>query len=187
MCVRALTACTTCSFSSVTCWTKQAHPRGSLYPPVQVFLLWLWLVNHWNTETRCEVDINYLFSHFFKKKSKCLFLLRTFWLLFLDGVGWLTNERASTWQCWRSGTLQSTVCCALTSVHFRETLPNHSKSKHKSNNLSKSLTEQITFDGRNSLAVLIFPRETFIQVPAGCLSVLLVGNTRQRFALHIFL
>ena len=46
---------------------------------------------------------------------------------FLDGVG----LESSTWQCWRSGTLQSTVCSALTSVQFRETLPNHSKQIHQ--------------------------------------------------------
>lgn len=72
-----------------------------------------------------------------------------------DGVGWWND---STWQCWRSGTLQSIGCSSPLS--HGETLPNHSEEKPHKHSINvceewliySSVTEQFGL---------------FIQVPAG--------------------
>lgn len=67
----------------------QPHPRGPVYPPVQVFLLGPWMVNHWHTKTRCDVAVNYVFSHFlFLSKQSSLFSYSVHFGSFLGGVGW---------------------------------------------------------------------------------------------------
>lgn len=114
-----------------TCWTKSVDittsQRFSLSTCTSLFIVNL----IGQPLEQKNVNLKLIFSVIFYLSSLVSSYWEDFNSFFLFFFGWcgLVNvkEKESTWQCWKSGTLQSIVCSALTSVHFRETLPNHSK------------------------------------------------------------
>lgn len=142
--VQEFTACTICSFVLI-----QPHPRGSVYPPVQVFLLFL-------DGPTTGTQVNYLFSLFFFFKSRQSTSVFSYFGSFLDGVGWLKKRGIP------HGSVGDLVLCSLS--HFSSFQGDIAK-PFKANTSSKKQCFQANrtndIQWRNSLAVLIHDKCSF--------------------------